>query len=544
MNEGSSQSNHPLAKVKRHSRFSPIWLVPLVAAGLVVYLGYNAFTTRGPELVLTMKTADGLTVDETQLKHKAVPLGTVEHIELAPDMKSVVVKVRMSSNAKSILTDHARFWVVRPRLSAGNLSGIETLVSGAYIEVDPGAPGGRKQREFQALENPPGRQSDEPGQVYVLSAQSLGPLSAGSPIYFRDVEVGQVLSYDLGKAMGPVSMRVFVREPYDKFVHPETRFWNVSGLSLSMGPEGMHLELQSLQSLLSGGIAFETPRGSEANPPAPESASFPLYPNKAMADAASYRENVHCVTYFTTSVQGLTVGSPVQLFGVQVGIVTDVKLVNDAAPDKMIARVAFNLQPERVLGGNARSEQTESAVAEQVNAAFTQPTMRVMLESSSLLTGTKDLALLYDPSSMHRGEPRREGDAIVLPSQGGGLDAITATVSDVAAKVDKIPFESIGQNANLALASIHHLATQVDTNATPALAQLPAIADQLSQATKNAQDVLGAGGYGPNSAFQHDMTHLMSEVNDAARSFRVLADYLDRHPEALIKGRGMDVGER
>src|SRR5580692_1039245 len=200
------------AKLKPHARFSPVWLIPIVAAALVVYVGYSAIANRGRSVTLTLLTADGLTVDQTQVKHKAVTVGTVESIKLSKDMKSAVVGIRMAADTDAMLTDHARFWVVRPRLSAGSLTGIETLVSGAYIEVDPGEPGGKKERHFIALPEPPGRQSDEPGQVYVLKAKRLGSLSTGSPVYYRDVEVGEVLSHDLGDGLGPVTLRVFVRE--------------------------------------------------------------------------------------------------------------------------------------------------------------------------------------------------------------------------------------------------------------------------------------------------------------------------------------------
>jgi paraquat-inducible protein B len=528
------------AKVKPHGRLSPVWLIPIVAAGLVAYLGYSSFENRGPTVTLVLATAEGLTVDETRVEHKSVPLGTVEGITLAPDMKSVIVKVRMVGGTKAMLTDHARFWVVRPRLSAGSLTGIETLVSGAYIEVDPGEPGGKKQQEFTALAQPPGRESDEPGRVFVLKAKRLGTLSAGAPLYYRDVEVGEVLGYELGDGLGPVTLRIFVREPFDRFVHPQTRFWNASGLSVTMGAEGMHLELESIQTLLSGGIAFETPRASERDSPAEESTTFELYEDKATADAAFYRENIPYVSYFQTSVQGLSRGSPVQLSGVQVGSVSDVQLVYDPDQHGMIARVAFDLQPERIL---AKNGQKSATVPSEVRRAFSEPGMRVVLESSSLLTGAKDLSIIYAKGHV-TGDLPHEGDAIVLPSQGGGIDGLTASLADVATKVDKIPFEQIGTNANAALLSIRRLATEIDSNAAPALLRLPEIEQDVSEAAKNASLSLGSAGYGQNSEFQHSIDRLMSQINDAARSFRVLADYLDRHPEALIRGRATQGGER
>jgi paraquat-inducible protein B len=521
------------AKVKPHGRLSPVWLIPLVAVGLVAYLAYSSFADRGARVTLILDTADGLTVDQTQVKHKAVTVGTVESIRLAPDTRSVIVGIRMVRGTDAMTTDHARFWVVRPRLTAGSLTGLETLVSGAYIEVDPGDPGGKKETEFKALSQPPGRQSDEPGQVFVLEAKRLGALSVGSPVYYRDVEVGEVLSYDLGSGLGPVTLRAFVREPFDKFVHTHTRFWNASGLSINTGPEGMRVEVESLQTLLSGGIAFETAQYGDADPVATEATRFELHEDKAGADDAFYRENLPFVTYFRTSVQGLSKGSPVQISGVQVGNVTDVRLVYDPAMRGMIARVGFDLQPERVLTKGAVHD---ASATEEVRKAFSDRAMRVTIESSNLLTGAKDLAIDYAKERPPRALPK-EGEALVLPSQGAGIESMTASLADVATKLDKVPFQQIGERADAALGGLQRLIAEIETDAMPAIAQLPTIADQMSLAVKNANGTLGPTGYGPNSDFQHDMERLMREVNDAARSFRVLADYLDRHPEALIRGR-------
>jgi len=537
----SATSSHavPEAHVQRHGLLSWVWLIPVVAAGLVAYLAYTTYSHHGPVVTLTFETAEGLQANQTQVKHRAVPLGTVDDIGLSKDLRHVIVHVRMNSSAEPMLTDHARFWVVRPRLTARSFTGLETLVSGAFIEVDPGPLGGKKQLEFEGLAEPPGRQSDEPGQVFALTASRLGSLSVGAPVYNRDVEVGELLSYDLASDPEKVHLRVFVRAPFDRLVHDQTRFWNVSGVSVVMGPEGLHAELESLQSVLNGGIAFETSPANEKDPPAKENATFVLYRDKGGADNAAYRENLAYVTYFDSSIQGLGRGAPVLLYGVQVGSVTDVRLAFDAETRRARARVAFCLQPERVVDPK---EPGSAAVADGLRRAFGESSLSAQLESSSLLTGTKDVALTEAPGRP-AGELPREGDAIVVPGQGAGMEAITASLSDAATKVDRIPFEQIGQNMNSALERIQHLATQIDVNATPALQQLPPILDGVSKAVANANGALGAGGYGKNSEFEHGMKRVMDQVGDAARSLRALADYLDRHPEALLRGRAVSAGE-
>jgi paraquat-inducible protein B len=371
--------------------------------------------------------------------------------------------------------------------------------------------------------------------------------------------VGAMLKYELGDKPGPVLLRVFIRAPYDKLVHPDTLFWNASGVSLNSGSDGIHLELESIQALIMGGIAFETPEGSDAETVAENSAPFHLYEGKAKADAALFRRNTACVTYFMSSIQGLERGSAVQIFGVQVGAVTEVKLVFDQGARRFVARVAFDLQPERMLPPG----EYHTVGVEEVRALAADG-LRVVLDSSSFITGQKVLSLQYVPGS--KPPPiTQEGEALVLPSQAGGIDGITTAMADIAAKLDRIPFEEIGNNLNSTLKSLNdtvggpemknavaslsetmtsvkHLAREADTNLTPAMARLPAIAGELQTAVERARDALGSSGYGANSDVQRSLARVLDQVGDTARSVRLLADFLDHHPEALIVGRSAHAG--
>ncbi len=553
----------PDAVVRRRRRFSLIWLIPIVAGAIAVYLVVTTLADRGPLIVITFKTGSGISAQQTQVTHKSVSLGQVESVRLSDDMRQVRVHVRMNRQGATILTDHARFWVVRPRLSTGNISGLETLLSGAYIEVDPGPPGGEPKREFQGLDDPPGVRSDEPGRIFVLKAGRLGSLGPGAPVFYRDVEVGEVLGYDLGGGLGPVTINVFVRDPFAKFVHENTHFWNASGVSVNFGAQGLHVEVESLAAVLSGGIAFETPHIRMNAPVSPTNATFPLYDSKADADAAGFSKKIPFVTYFSSSVSGLAKGSQVQVFGIQIGTVTDVKLIMLPGHTGARARVAFELQPERVFSGNDREINADPDV---VTESLVHQGMRAVLESSSFITGQKAVALEFVPNAPVA-DVTHEGEALVLPSQGGGIDNITSSLSDIATKLDNIPFEEIGQNLNNALrsvsqtvsgpdikdalrnlsgtlADVQHLVRHADQGLTPVLQRLPRISDELQQAVSHANAALGESGYGGNSDFQRNLGRVLDQVNDAARSIRLLADFLDRHPEALIRGRTAQAGER
>jgi len=546
----------PDAVTRRRGRFSLVWLIPIVAAVIAIYLLVTTLANRGPLITITFKAGTGITAQQTEVKHKDVSLGMVEDVHLASDFSHVVVHVRMNEEGGRAVTNHARFWVVRPRLSTGNISGLETLLSGAYIEVDPGTPGGTPQREFTGLEDPPGVRSDEPGRTFRLKSASLGSLGAGSPVFYRDVNVGEVLGYDLGDGLGPVTINVFVRSPFDKFVHAETHFWNASGISVGLGAEGVHVEMQSLQALLAGGIAFETPKFAIHSPASDADSLFYLYADKGQADAAGFRKNIPLVSYFTSSVGGLARGSAIEVFGIQVGTVQDVQLLVDGPSAGVVARVTYEVQPERMSPEGAPNAPTD-------NAAFLHRLvdrgMRAVLESSNFITGQKDISLQFVPNAKPAAVGR-EGDALVMPSQGGGLDNIQNSLSDIATKIDAIPFDEIGKNLNETLASVNrtvsgpdvrnalqklsetltdvqHLVRHADQGLTPVLQRLPQISADLQAAVAKANAALGEGGYGGNSDFQRNIARLLDQVNDAARSIRLLADFLDRHPEALIRGR-------
>ncbi|HEX3851356.1 MAG TPA: MlaD family protein [Polyangiaceae bacterium] len=524
------------------------------------YLVYTLAAEHGPMISITFETADGLSAQQTQVKYKAVTLGTVEQIELANDLTHVTVKVRMNAKAAALLTDKTRFWVVRPRFSGGLSAlqtGLETLVSGAYVAVDPGPKGGRPRREFKGLEKPPSTRSDEPGSVYRLDADSLGGLSEGAPIYYRDVNVGEVLSFELDKNSQNVSIRIFVRAPYDENVTQYTRFWNSSGIRVDTGAMGLRVELQSVKSLLSGGIAFRNPINAGPEPPSKPETTFRLYADEAQAEVGFYSRGIPYVSYFQSSVRGLSVGSEVQMFGEQLGSVTSVDLTKDPRPGRegeLAIRVGYVLQPERAL-----RKTDQNMLQPEGMHALVHEQLRVVLESSSFLTGQKELSLQYVPGSKPKAVTR-EGDALVLPSDAQDLQGLTSSLSQIVNKVNGIPFEQIGDNANRALASLDRtiaspelqraifslnatlqdagaLAREAKTDLGPALARLPQISEKLERAVDQAQTVLGQSGYGSDSTTQRNLDRMMSQVGDAARSIRLLADYLNRHPESVLSGR-------
>ena len=554
---GAAGTHAPPSATTHRTRFSVIWIIPIVALCVAGWLGWQTWSRRGPEITITFPTADGLTAGQTQIKHKSVGLGTVQSVVLTKDLTQVEVHVQMSAQSAPLLTDHARFWVVRPRLNGLNVSGLETLVSGAFIAIDPGAPGGNPITDFAGLPGPPGVRSDEPGRTYTLMTGSLGSLGQGAPMFFRDVAVGEVLSYKLPPSgIGQIPVKVFVREPYDHFIRQDTRFWDVSGVQLEVGAGGLRVELQSLQALISGGVAFGLPQERRGNP-APEAAdnsTFTLYSNKSDADTEGYHTRTKFVTYMEGTIQGVAVGSPVDMFGFQIGNVTGIQLKVDPKHGQARIRVEMQVQPERFLSASEIAQDSPLASVQ----ALVDNGMRVETATSSLVTGSSMMSLTFVPNAPSV-KLTTEGDAIVLPSQtGSGLAGIEDALTAISGKLSSMPLDQIGQNLNNLLAhadstvndpdlkqalhalndslqSLQHLVAQTDRGTAPLMARLPELSRQLQQTIAQANATLSS--YNGDSGFHHDLDQTLEQLNETATSLRTLADFLKRHPSSLLFGR-------
>ena len=549
----------PRAKLRRRRGFAAIWLLPLVALAIGGYLRLQQpVAAWARPITISFRTADGLTAGQTKVKHKAVDLGTVESIRLAPDLSHVVVRVQMQAQAEPYLTDKTRFWAVRPRLSRQQHLGARNAPLRRLYRIGSRVTAsGDSKREFTALEDPPGVRSDEPGTTFQLQASRIGSLGSGSPVFYRDIVVGEVLGYSLPEGNGPITVPVFVRAPYDKWVRKGTHFWNASGLRVEIGAQGVHVQLESIQALVSGGVAFNTPDEARNTPSAPSGSSYKLFTSQEDADTASYVQRLPFVLYFQSSAAGLSVGSPVQLYGIQIGNVTSVELQFDPAQATARVRVGIEVQPERLKDIGGPSTQTPQSVAEHLVARG----MRAELSTTNYLTGALAVSLEF-PSNPTAAQVSHEGDALVLPTEGGGLAGLTQSLSEILAKVDAIPFTQIGDNANGALAGLNGLLggpqikqvlgsvtgtmtdvqgliKRADTGLSPLFRRLPDMSADLQQTLSRANHLVGSAdsGYGSNSQFQRDLERLMAQLNDTARSVRLLADFLDRHPEALIRGR-------
>jgi paraquat-inducible protein B len=542
----------PRATTQRSRRISVIWIIPLVAVAIGAWLAWDTWSKEGPTIRISFDNGEGLQAGQSQLKFKDIVFGTVKSLELASDHTHVVVTVATTHEATPLLTDQAIFWVVKPRLFAGNVSGLETLLSGSYIGMVPGEAGGKAQHKFVGHEDPPILQTNVPGHTFVLKAQKLGSISLGSPVFFRDLNVGEVLGWDIADMAEYVTIRAFVRAPYDGYVHDETKFWNASGVSVKLAGAGVEVQMESLKALLLGGIAFETPEAEVHTAETSENHVFPLFADRGAAEDASYTRSIKVISYFPGSVKGLAPGSDVTMHGLRVGQVTKVRLVYDPNKDTIMAPVRYEVQPERILGIGKRVFKTDQEAA----AGVIKKGLRASLQSASLITGQQVVALEFVKDAPP--EPvTKDGEDFVLPTtEGGGFAGLASSANDLLGKVNSIPFDQIGQSLNGILKSVNDM-TQgpqlkkalTDLSAMIGSAQgmvqrldtkqLPQLTSDLEKTLTSANKLVLSldSGYGDNTKFNRDLDRLMAQTTDAVRSMRALADLLARHPEALVKGR-------
>ncbi len=538
-------AEEPVRQPEFHTRrrISPIWAIPIVAAGIAIWLAYTTLSARGPEITITFRTGEGLEAGKTRVKHNDVDLGVVNKIELSPDLSQVIATASMSKSAASHLNAGTRFWVVRPRLSLSNFSGLETLVSGSYLEMDPGP--GDSARTFTGLEEPPVISSDVPGREFILTSDRLGSIGPGTVIYFRSVKVGQVLGYDIEPNGGAIRIHAFVNAPYDKLVYDGSRFWNDSGISLKAGPSGFKLELESLSAVLTGAVGFDTPDPVRTGAPSKPGQVFRLFEDHDSVLESSFEQRVPFIVEFESSVHGLEVGAAVEFRGIKVGNVTDIRLEYDPATARVRIPVTVDFEPQRVVRAGVASD-APSEVA-RVMAAMTDLVahgLRAQLRTSSLLTGQLVVAFDFFPDAA----PAKisiEGGIPVMPSVPSDIESIEAAATGLLShltalleRVNKMPIEDVLQEARDVM------------QAYKSLAEAPEIRSSLKSLDKTLGDAdtsltaldgllaSAQSGYGNDSQVRREIADLLRQLQDTAKSVKLLADYVEQHPESFIRGKG------
>lgn len=540
MTDADSGPAVPEVVVKKKRGVSIIWIIPIVAALIAGWIWWQALQEQGPVITISFETAEGLEAGKTKVKFKDVVVGAVDAVDLKEDLSGVNVTVSMNRGAEPFMRGKTRFWVVRPRIGAGGVQGLGTLVSGAYVAIDP-VKEGEETLEFVGLELPPVAPTDAPGLKVTLTADALGGMDVGSLVFHRQIQVGQVERYRLLDGDQGVEIDVYIGPDYKHLVNSNTRFWNASGIDVEMGAGGLKVSMAALASLISGGVAFDTVGMPAAL--ATKGDRFRLYGGETEAHEV-FETTSEFVLYFEESVRGLQVGAPVEFRGIQVGEVTLVELQYDRVNDAFEIPVHIAMQRDRIHMLDEAPQTDEERLRQyrqMIDAGF-----RAQLQTGSLLTGALFVEVDFRPETDVVW--RQDGESVFLeiptiPSTsaelGKTLQRMPQIMADLQQTADEIAKMVSGPEVKDAVTNVSALSQNLQALSSSMNEQLPPMIADLRSMTARADEtmkVLTAS----EASLRTDLTRALQEFALALRSVRSLTAYLERHPEAFLKGKQGD----
>ncbi len=534
-------TNLPVAVVDRPRRFRIplVWIIPLVAALIGLFLAARTYYEQGPTITITFRTGLGLEPGKTRIKYKDVDVGQLSSVALADDGSHVVATARLARESARLLVDDTRFWVVSARVTGSSVSGLDTLLSGAYIGMDVGK-SEESRRHFTGLDEAPVVSFDVPGRYFSLEAPTLGSLDVGTPVFYRRIPVGQVTGFGLDKTGEHVDVRLFIKAPYDRFVSADTRFWNASGVDVKLGADGVQVNTESLTSIVAGGISFLTPEASDGGP-APQDQTFYLFDSREQALKQPHSVIQHYLLRFTESVRGLSVGAPVEFRGIQLGEVsaihadiqkgaTDVGLLVEVAiyPRRMQARP--DAGKPTFFGKDYRDKDFRNFIDKLVNNG-----LRAQLRNGNIVTGQLYVALDFFPGAKP-GKADWNATPPRLPTQRGSLDELQTTLLRIVDKLDKLPLNEIGQDTRKAVASLGRTIDEAEALVKRidglAKGDVRDTVVEMRAAIADTRKLLAS-----DAPLQQDLRVSLQELSLAAQALTHLVETLDRHPEALLRGK-------
>ncbi len=545
----------PPPKMKNKSKISLVWLIPLITALIGGWLIIKTLSEQGPQITITFKTAEGIEAGKTKIKYKEIEVGVVDSVHFSPDFSHIILKVNMAKEAKLFLRRDTRFWVVKPRLTLRGVSNIGTLVSGVYIEIEPGQ--GVPRKHFVGLHTPPVVKADVAGRKIILISNRLGSLDTGSPVYYQGILAGEILGWELGNDRKSIFIHAFIKSPYDELVKSNSRFWNASGMDVSFGSDNVKVHMESVQSFLLGGIAFETPDTPKPGKEDLEGLVFTLYNNYESIKEHAFTKKMAFMLFFEGSVRGLNIGAPVEFKGIKVGSVVNIHLEFDKRDSSFRIPVRIEIEPERII------EQGEGNISSPYETLkdLVDRGLRAQLQSGSLITGQ-----LFVELDMHPETPVRlvsTSDALPeLPTIPANIEQMTASVKNFLARIERIEFNKIseellktleGTNRLINKPEIESIIGELNTSLQAFKSILSKLDQQVVPVTENMEKVITDGSktiqkaqitldqlnrmLKPDSPIQYRFYELTEELAETARSIRTLVDILERKPNAVIFGK-------
>lgn len=542
MNASDTEFPMPAVRPRKRGRLSAVWIIPILAVLAAGALAIRTYLRIGPTIYITFNSADGIEAGKSEVRYKNVPVGKVTAVNISSDHKRVIASVELTQGAAGLAVSDSRFWVERPRIGVGGVSGLGTLLSGAFIQLDVGK-STQAEDKFLGLEKPPGVPHDQPGRRFRLTSSDAGSLAAQSPVYLRRHQVGAVTSLELAPDGKSVDINIFVYAPYDQFVSEDAVFWNASGLDVTLDASGLRVNTQSLATVIAGGVAFGVRDPEAISKPAAEGAKFALFEDRSHAFKSHDQVGFPLAMRFHQPIRGLGkgVGVNVEFEGLHLGDVLAVRPGYDIATQSFFFDVDAKVFPER-LGAAYVSLVEEGAKTGKTGPQMLQSLvtrgLRAQLRSGNIITGSFYIALDWFPEERGKSAVPNVQDGVwIVPTVRGGTEQIQDTVASILAKVDKIPFDVIGNDVRNASRAAATLLGNLDRDVVPQAQAVFVRAEGAMGALRDVLTSLRDNVTAPDSAIQQSTRTTLEQLERAAFSLRGLTDYIKQHPESLLRGR-------
>ncbi len=528
------------ANIQVNRGISPVWIIPLVALVLGVYMVIHTWMNEGPEVTILFATAEGLEPGKTRVSYRNVNMGLVTDVSLTDNLEKVAVRVQFKKQAEELLRADSRFWLVTARVGSGNISGLNTLLSGAYIRLDPGT--GKKGRldEYTALDSPPVTPADAPGLRLNLLSKRAGSISVGDKVLYRGYTVGRVETVAFDAAQDRASYQVFIDAPFHELVDSSVRFWNSSGIAINAGADGISVRTESIENILLGGIAFDRPPGMPAGSPVAPDTEFNLHGSYEASLQDHFRFGEYVVVQFRQSVKGLVPGAPVEYRGVRVGSVERIML-REMIEEQMESRssgdtgnsvgeaipVLLYVEPGRLALPDTQ-ESLDILMRNIIEGA--RQGLRARLDTGNLLTGKLYVGLDYYPDAQPLPEVGRRYGYTVIPSITGNFDQLLVKVNRLLDKLNDAPLESVLVSTNEAITAFEGVLDGLDRLLDDTAQRgLPA---DIEGTLEQLQETLA--GLSPDSDFYQALNGVLMQLNRSLNNIETLTRTLATQPNALV----------
>lgn len=530
-----TENNYQEARVEKIKRWSPVWIVPIVTVLIGAWILFYHFSHQGKVITLTTSSAEGIEAGKTAIKSRSVDVGTVESVMLSDDLRQVEIKARIYNGMEKMLNKDSAFWVVKPQIGKEGVSGLGTLLSGAYIQLQPGS-SEETSREFKLLDAPPLASPDARGIRIQLDSDRSGQLSAGDPVLFRGSRVGTVETSHFDPLKRMMNYQLFINAPYDSLVTTNVRFWKDSGVALNLSASGMRVEMGSLTTLFAGGVSFDVPTGWELGQSAKEQQRYQLFDNKNDIADSLYTQHQDYVLFFDDSIRGLQPGAPVEFRGIRLGTVAEVPFATVSADQEMNGDyrvpVLIRIEPDRFISKVGKNFDINKRLTKAEGQGF-----RAALKSANLLTGALYVDLDFYPQAKAWPGPSTVKGYPVLPTTSAGLAQIQQKLTATLDKINALPLDPMLNQATSTLAQSRSTLQELQrtlkaVNKITESASMQQLPQDMQQTLKELNRSMK--GFQPGAPAYNKMVADMQRLDQVLRELQPVLRTLNSKSNALV----------